>query len=201
MRRRARRSCACTATVTATYGAATSTAASASGARPAAHSVAPSIGPARATSGNAARRHPVAAHAPHSCLRLKNACSTRELLSCRALASDGSGHTYVGGSSGNVKALRLRFTGARNNCCVEHAGTLHLRVSCPAVPLSHQCLAKHGQQGPPRCPTHRHRDILDLSPVRHLCKTWFQLQPYTTAQFRRPHGCAVVDCPMHALTR
>ena len=53
------------------------------------------------------------------------------LACCRALASDGSGHTYVGGSSGNVKALRLRFTGARNNCCVEAAGTLRLRVSHP----------------------------------------------------------------------
>ena len=45
------------------------------------------------------------------------------------MATDGCGHTYVGASSGNVKALRLRFTGARNNCCVEHAGTLLLRVS------------------------------------------------------------------------
>jgi hypothetical protein len=39
----------------------------------------------------------------------------------------------VGAASGNVKALRLRFTGARNNCCVEHAGTLLLRVRTSPV--------------------------------------------------------------------
>ncbi len=132
--RHVRRSCACTATVTATCGAVTSTAASASGARPAARCAAPCSGPARATSGVVVGRLHVCRSICALSMSMSRPAAGRILIQHtsrvrRALASDGSGHTYVGGSSGNVKALRLRFTGARNNCCVEHAGTLRLRVS------------------------------------------------------------------------
>ena len=61
----------------------------------------------------------------------------------RVIASDGCGHAYVGGASGNVKALRLRYTGAASSCTLEHACTLLLRVRACVQCLSlsdSQCL-------------------------------------------------------------